>query len=48
MNYIQQRYYDPLLGRFLSVDPVTADSVGGGNFNRYWYARQQSIWKYRS
>jgi len=33
---MQQRYYDPMIGRFLSVDPVTATSVGG-NFNRYWY-----------
>jgi len=39
LSYMQQRYYDPKIGggRFLSVDPVTADSVGG-NFNRYWYA----------
>jgi len=36
--YMQQRYYDPVVGRFLSVDPVTADSVTGSNFNRYWYA----------
>jgi uncharacterized protein RhaS with RHS repeats len=35
---MQQRYYDPLLGRFLSVDPVTAYSSSGANFNRYWYA----------
>lgn len=27
----------PQIGRFLSVDPVKATSVGG-NFNRYWYA----------
>ncbi len=33
-----QRYYDPAIGRFLSVDPVTADGNTGGNFNRYWYA----------
>lgn len=36
--YMQQRYYDPMIGRFLSVDPVTADTVTGANFNRYWYA----------
>lgn len=35
--YMQQRYYDPTLGRFLSVDPVAARSAGD-NFNRYWYA----------
>lgn len=34
---MQQRYYDPTIGRFLSVDPVTADGNTGGNFNRYWY-----------
>lgn len=36
--YAQQRYYDPSIGRFLSVDPVTANSGTGANFNRYWYA----------
>jgi hypothetical protein len=25
------------VGRFLSVDPVSASSINGGNFNRYWY-----------
>ncbi|CAM5252861.1 RHS repeat domain-containing protein [Rhodanobacter lindaniclasticus] len=36
--YMEQRYYDPLIGRFLSVDPVTAYSNPIGAFNRYWYA----------
>jgi uncharacterized protein RhaS with RHS repeats len=35
---MQQRYYDPMIGRSLSVDPVTAYSSPGANFNRYWYA----------
>lgn len=37
---MQQRYYDPTIGRFPSVDPVTADSDSGtgANFNRYKYA----------
>lgn len=39
LTYMQQRYYDPLLGRFLSVDPVTAyDSKDWRHFNRYAYA----------
>ena len=35
--YMQQRYYDPEAGRFLSTDPVQADGEGG-SFNRYAYA----------
>jgi RHS repeat-associated protein len=38
LTYMQQRYYDPVIGRFLSVDPVTADANTGANFNRYRYA----------
>ena len=34
---MQQRYYEPIAGRFLSVDPVTTDSGTGGHFNRYVY-----------
>ena len=35
--YMQQRYYDPAAGRFLSVDPVTTSAKDGGSFNRYVY-----------
>ena len=38
LTYMQQRYYDQSIGRFLSVDPVTAHAKPGQNFNRYWYA----------
>lgn len=33
--YMQQRYYDPEMQRFISTDPVAADTL---NFNRFWYA----------
>jgi RHS repeat-associated protein len=36
--YMQQRYYDPIAGRFLSVDPVTTDAATGKSFGRYQYA----------
>jgi RHS repeat-associated protein len=43
--YMQQRYYDPTAGRFLSIDPVTTDANTGGSFNRYAYANN-SPYKY--
>src|SRR3546814_584484 len=36
--YMQQRYYDPSVGRFISTDPIAARSGSRGQFNRYWYA----------
>src|SRR5690606_6846417 len=36
--YMQQRYYDPGIGMFLSVDPMASDATTGWNFNRYNYA----------
>ena len=38
LTYMQQRYYDPQVGLFLSVDPVTAYSSPVGQFHRYRYA----------
>jgi RHS repeat-associated protein len=42
-TYMQQRYYDPRVGRFWSVDPVTAYDTGDWRlFNRYSYAFNNS------
>ncbi|WP_260473384.1 MULTISPECIES: RHS repeat domain-containing protein [Stenotrophomonas] len=38
LSYMQQRYLDPELGMFLSVDPVTAHDGPVNQFNRYRYA----------
>jgi RHS repeat-associated protein len=38
LTYMQQRYYDPVAGRFLSTDPVLTDFNTGASFNRYTYA----------
>jgi RHS repeat-associated protein len=36
LMYMQQRYYDPVIGRFLSTDPDPVNGLGT-NFNRYAY-----------
>lgn len=41
--YMQARYYDPVLGRFLSVDPVQPGAGNAFNFNRYDYANNSPI-----
>lgn len=41
--YMQQRYYDPLAGRFLSLDPIVADSTSGYGFNRFAYANSSPL-----
>lgn len=38
LSYMQQRYYDPQVGLFLSVDPITFYSTPTDAFNRYRYA----------
>jgi RHS repeat-associated protein len=37
LNYMGARYYDPLLGRFLAVDPVNVRPDDIHSFNRYAY-----------
>lgn len=41
--YMQARYYDPAVGRFLSVDPVTPAPGNTFNFNRYDYTNNNPI-----
>jgi len=44
LNYMQARYYDPVIGRFLSVDPVTFLDTGDANqFNRYAYGNNDPV-----
>ncbi|MEO7251283.1 MAG: Ig-like domain-containing protein [Arenimonas sp.] len=38
LTYMQQRYYDPLAGRFYSTDPSETDTRDGFGFSRYYYA----------
>ncbi|WP_169741508.1 RHS repeat-associated core domain-containing protein, partial [Arenimonas oryziterrae] len=38
LTYMQQRYYDPQIGRFVSVDPVSTEMYSGDNFGRYKYS----------
>lgn len=38
LTYMQQRYYDPQMSRFLTVDSMPPDTNTGWNFNRYNYA----------
>ena len=44
LSYMQARYQDPLIGRFLSIDPVTFMDTGNpGYFNRYAYTFNDPI-----
>jgi RHS repeat-associated protein len=46
LTYMQQRYYDPMAGRFMSVDPVLTDANTGASFNRYVYANNNPYSRY--
>ncbi|MEM7005219.1 MAG: RHS repeat-associated core domain-containing protein, partial [Pseudomonadota bacterium] len=41
--YMQARYYDPVIGRFLSTDPVGFAQGGVGYFNRYAYTQNDPV-----
>jgi len=41
--YMQARYYDPLVGRFLSVDPAQAGTGDVFEFNRFTYADNNPV-----
>ncbi|HEY9133769.1 MAG TPA: RHS repeat-associated core domain-containing protein [Dyella sp.] len=41
--YMQARYYDPLVGRFLSVDPKAPEPGNLFGFNRYAYANNSPL-----
>ena len=44
LNYMQARYYDPNIGRFLSIDPVTFMDTGDPRyFNRYSYTANDPV-----
>lgn len=38
LSYMGARYYDPVIGRFLGIDPAAADPGSVHGFNRYAYA----------
>lgn len=41
--YMQARYYDPVMARFLSVDPVKPSAGNTFNFNRYTYVNNNPV-----
>ena len=43
LTYMQARYYDPGIGRFLSIDPVGPMSGGPGYINRYSYVMNDPV-----
>ena len=43
LNYMQARYYDPLIGRFLSIDPVGFSPDMPFMFGRYTYVANDPV-----
>src|SRR5581483_10166553 len=42
-EYLQARYYDPNVGRFLSQDPLQKSTSGIGGWNRYAYVGDNPV-----
>jgi RHS repeat-associated protein len=43
LTYMHERFYDPLLGRFVSPDPATPEHHGNAGLNRYAYAMNDFV-----
>ncbi|MEM7482129.1 MAG: RHS repeat-associated core domain-containing protein [Acidobacteriota bacterium] len=43
LDYMHARYYSPLFGRFLSVDPVAGSPLAPQSWNRFAYARNNPV-----
>src|SRR5947207_12476180 len=43
LYYYNARYYDPMIGRFLSADPIVGNPANGQSYNRYAYVRNNPI-----
>jgi RHS repeat-associated protein len=43
LTYLHERFYDPLLGRFVSPDPATPEQHGNAGLNRYAYAMNDFV-----
>lgn len=43
LSYMDARYYDPVLGRFMGVDPAPADPASIHSINRYAYANNNPL-----
>jgi RHS repeat-associated protein len=43
LSYMDARYYDPVLGRFMGVDPAAPDAANVHSLNRYAYANNNPL-----
>ena len=43
LDYMHARYYSPMLGRFLSIDPIQGTSDNPQSWNRYTYVQNRPL-----